>query len=328
METQNFATNPRAQLGGKPRPLQTADARKITAPGGRALALGWFSIGLGLSQLVAPQVVARAVGAGSSASSLGKMRVLGLRELGVGVGILSRPRQAGWLWARVVGDLIDVALLSVLLDSRNGRRSRAMAAAAAVTGVTLLDALTAVELSGKKGEPVLDETGIRLSRSITVNRSPEDTYRFWRNFENFPRFMAHLESVEVHGSHSHWRANAPAGTSVEWDAEIVVDRPGEAIAWRTLPGSQIPSEGAVHFVPAPGGQGTEVHVELRYEPPAGRVGHLVAKLFGEEPSQQIKGDLRRFKQVLETGEVVHSDASVHRGMHPARPSTMVTKRVG
>jgi uncharacterized membrane protein len=118
---------------------------------------------------------------------------------------------------------------------------------------------------------------------------------------------------------SHWRAKGPAGTGVEWDADITVDRPGETLAWQSREGADVPNSGSVTFSRAPGGRGTEIRVELRYHPPAGRFGAAIAKLFGEEPSQQIEGDLRRLKQVLETGEVVHSDASIHRGMHPARP---------
>ena len=159
-----------------------------------------------------------------------------------------------------------------------------------------------------------------MARSVTIRQPVEMVYAFWRNFENLPRFMNHLESVRVTGDRqSHWVAKAPAGQTVEWDAETVEDRRDELIAWRSLPGSSVPNSGQVRFEPAAGGRGTEVHVELRYDPPGGKLGALVAKLFGEEPAQQVAGDLRRLKQVLETGEVLHSDASIHRGMHPAQP---------
>jgi uncharacterized membrane protein len=135
-------------------------------------------------------------------------------------------------------------------------------------------------------------------------------YGFWRDFERLPSFMAHVQSVESDGpSRSHWRAAAPAGRAVEWDAAIIHDIPGEVIEWRSLPGSDVPNSGRVRFVDAPGDRGTEVHLELAYEPPAGTLGVAVAKVFGEEPRQQAKDDLRRFKQVMETGEVVRSDAS-------------------
>ncbi|MFN2608282.1 MAG: SRPBCC family protein [Acidimicrobiales bacterium] len=145
--------------------------------------------------------------------------------------------------------------------------------------------------------------------TVTVNRPPDEVYAYWRDFERLPTFMYHLESVDVNeGGRSHWRAKGPAGTSVEWDAELVDDTPGARIAWRSVEGS-VDSQGQVAFTPAPGGRGTEVAVDLDYSPPGGAVGALVAKLFGEEPTQQLKDDLRRFKQVLETGEVLRSDAS-------------------
>ena len=137
--------------------------------------------------------------------------------------------------------------------------------------------------------------------------------------------MRHLESVHITGEgNSHWVARGPAGTRVEWDATLIEDRPGELISWRSLPDSEVANAGTVRFNPAPGNRGTEVHVQLRYAPPAGKAGAMIAKLFGREPSQEVEGDLRRFKQVLETGEVVHSDASIHRGMHPAQPSSEAT----
>ena len=147
------------------------------------------------------------------------------------------------------------------------------------------------------------ERGIKVEKSVTINRSPEELYRFWRNFENLPRFMNHLESVHVTGeTRSHWVAKAPAGTTVEWDAEIYNEHENELIAWRSLPGADVDSAGSVHFKPATTGRGTEVRVSLKYDPPGGIIGAYVAKLFGEEPSQQVQEDLRRFKQLMETGE--------------------------
>ncbi len=162
--------------------------------------------------------------------------------------------------------------------------------------------------------------------AITVNASPEDVYARWHDFERLPTFMHHLESVKVTGEgRSHWVAKAPAGTTVEWDAEIVEDIPGQRIAWRSVEGSDVSNSGLVQFQPAPAGQGTEVRVELQYDPPGGTpggtlggalggtlggaVGKIVAKLFGEEPNQQLADDLRRFKQLVETGEIARSDGS-------------------
>ncbi|MGB7925056.1 MAG: SRPBCC family protein [Pyrinomonadaceae bacterium] len=145
--------------------------------------------------------------------------------------------------------------------------------------------------------------GIKVEKSVTVNKSPAELYSFWRNFENLPRFMNHLESVRVTGGNrSHWVAKAPAGTTVEWDAEIHNEKENELIAWRSLEGADVASAGSVHFTAAPGGRATEVKVVLKYDPPGGVVGATIARLFGEEPSQQIEDDLRRFKQVMETGD--------------------------
>ena len=135
-------------------------------------------------------------------------------------------------------------------------------------------------------------------------------YAFWRDLENLPRFMEHVESVRVTGERrSHWEAKAPPGTTVEWDAEIVDDRPGELIAWLSVDAADVDTSGTIRFSRAPGGRGTEVTVELRYAPPGVSSRETVAKLLGEEPETQAYDDLRRFKQVLETGEVVRSEGS-------------------
>jgi uncharacterized membrane protein len=145
--------------------------------------------------------------------------------------------------------------------------------------------------------------GIKVEKSVTVNRSPEELYRFWRNFENLPRFMDHLESVSVEGAgRSHWVAKAPAGTTVEWDAEVYNEKENELIAWRSLEGADVDNAGSVRFEATPEGRGTTVRISLKYDPPGGLIGSTFAKLFGEEPSQQIEEDLRRFKQVMEAGE--------------------------
>jgi uncharacterized membrane protein len=152
------------------------------------------------------------------------------------------------------------------------------------------------------------ERGIRVERSVTINRPPEELYRFWRNFENLPRFMNHLEEVRVDGpTRSHWVAKAPAGMSVEWDAEVYNEKENEFVAWRTLEGADVASAGSVHFEKAPGDRGTVVRVTLLYDPPGGRLGAAIARLFGENPDQQIADDLRRFRQLMETGEVTTTE---------------------
>ena len=151
----------------------------------------------------------------------------------------------------------------------------------------------------------------QVSKSVTIRRPRDVVYQFWRDLDNLPRFMYHLQAVQAADSgRSHWVASAPGGLTVEWDAEIVQDIPGELIAWRSLPDSDIAHLGTVQFRDAPGDRGTEVDVELRYGAPGGSAGAMIAKVFGEEPNQQVRDDLRRFKQVMETGEVVLSDGSL------------------
>jgi uncharacterized membrane protein len=154
---------------------------------------------------------------------------------------------------------------------------------------------------GKKG---LLTDKIHVKKSVTINKSPAELYQFWRNFENLPRFMAHLESVSnSEGNRSHWVAKAPFGTTVEWDAEITSDQENERIGWQSVADADVPNSGVVEFRPT-STRGTEVRVVLTYEPPAGKLGAAVAKLFGEEPSQQVYGDLYRFKSLMESGEVI------------------------
>jgi uncharacterized membrane protein len=144
--------------------------------------------------------------------------------------------------------------------------------------------------------------GVRVDERIVLNRPRHEVYRFWRNLENLPRFMDHLESVTVlDEARSHWVAKGPGGSRVEWDAVIHNEIPNELIAWRSLEGSEVDHAGSVHFSPTETGD-TEVRVVLRYDPPAGRVGAAVAWLFGENPSRQVAEDLRRLKQVVEALE--------------------------
>jgi uncharacterized membrane protein len=148
------------------------------------------------------------------------------------------------------------------------------------------------------------EHGIHVAQAMTINRSPQECYDFWKNFSNLPRFMRHLERVDVKDEKSsHWVAKGPAGYEVEWDAEIINDEPYALIAWRSLSGSDVDNAGSVRFVPGPDDRGTEVKVVLDYIPPAGRVGAAIAWLFGRNPDFQIREDLRRFKQIMEAGEI-------------------------
>lgn len=275
--------------------------------------LGWFSIGVGLAEVAAPRAVARAIGLEANGRIPGTLRILGAREIVEGLGILARPRRSWPLWLRVAGDAIDLSLLAYAMRSRCTDRQRLTAAIASVLGVTVLDvfATRRVQRSHRAAmRPVI--------RAITIMRPVSDVYGFWRNLEQLPRFMAHLEAVRpIDGVRSHWVARTPVGLKIEWDAEIVEDRRNERIAWRSIKGSKLPSSGSVSFTPTLDGLGTEVRVEMQMLAPGTSVGAALGKLFA---GPQIEGDLRRLKQVLETGEVVHSDASIHRRPHPAQPS--------
>ena len=294
-----------------------------------ANALGWFSIGLGLAQIAAPRSVARLIGVKDDGKNTALMRTIGMRELASGIGLLNQPRAPQWMWSRVAGDVMDLALLGSALNASDNNRSRTVAATAAVLGVTALDVLCGQQLERQQSEePVADQDSTKnkeadrqVTRSITINRSPDDVYRFWRRLDNLPQFMKHLESVEViDEQRSHWKANGPADRTVEWDAVITDDRPNELIAWQAEDGADVYNEGTVRFREAPGGRGTEVTVDLRYDPPGGAAGVAVAKLLHREPGQQVYDDLRRLKQVLELGEVVVSDATAYAGTpHPAQP---------
>jgi uncharacterized membrane protein len=145
---------------------------------------------------------------------------------------------------------------------------------------------------------------VHVTKAVTINKSPAELYQYWRNFENLPKFMKHLESVTVSGgSRSHWIAKAPLGQRVEWDAELTSDVENERIGWHSVEGSDIANSGVVEFKPT-ADRGTEVKVALTYEAPAGDLGSWIAWLFGEEPSTQVSEDLRRFKQIIETGEII------------------------
>jgi uncharacterized membrane protein len=264
-----------------------------------ARGLGWFSIGIGLAGVIAPRAFAGFLGTRKHGVLF---RIMGMREIASGVGILTQRRPAGWLWARVGGDIIDLVALGKALESKRAKPVNIAIATAAVTGVTALDLRCAREFSDGREAP---DRLVKVKKTILINRAPDELYRCWRDFQNLPRFMKNLESVEVTtDTRSHWIAKGPAGKKIQWDAEIVKDKPGEYITWRSLESADVDNFGSVRFHPAPGGRGTLVSVEMRYSAPAGVLGTTVAKLFGRAPDQEVEEDLRRFKQMMETGEII------------------------
>ena len=153
----------------------------------------------------------------------------------------------------------------------------------------------------KSGVPY--ELGIRVDCDVTIAKPVSEVYKFWRNLENLPRFMNHIDCIRVVDErNSHWVVNGPAGMKVEWDAEIVNDIPDQVIGWRSLPGSQVDNGGSVRFAEA-GEDSTIVRVSLQYNPPAGTIGARIARMFGEDPAQTIQTDMQRFKELMETGAI-------------------------
>jgi uncharacterized membrane protein len=294
--------------------------------------LGWFSIGLGLTEFFAPRAVARLSGLDEEDYE-GLLRAYGLRELIAGAAILSRPRPTYWMWNRVLGDAIDLATLARARHSANdrGRLATATAAVLAVTALDIacsvdyarhktpsLDQHTSPDEESYKSPEMVDGTQI-LSAITTINKPVAEVYAFWKNPQNYPRFMENLDSIKITGNNqAHWKIKAPVGLSVEWDATVINDVPNEVIEWRSLDGGEIHNAGTVRFRSISGDR-TEVELTSQIKPKGGPLGAKIAKVFSAVPKTRLSNDLRRFKQLIEVGEIIKSDASAVSGMHPARP---------
>lgn len=277
--------------GALPNSTNFSGANGSTVKGARFL--GWFSIGLGAAELFAPKFIGRMIGIRGHETLI---RSMGVREIAAGIAVLTEKTPTRSMMGRVAGDAVDLALLGAGLASDGADKGKVGTAIGVVAGITALDVICASQLQSPS-KP------LSTVQTIAVNKTPEECYQFWRNFENLPRFMEHVESVKALGDGKyHWVVKAPAGTTVEWDAELMHDSP-DRVAWQSLPGADVPNSGAVEFQKATAGHGTIVKATIHYDPPGGRIGSAVAKLFGEEPSIQAKMDLRRFKAVIETGEV-------------------------
>jgi uncharacterized membrane protein len=256
-----------------------------------ARAIGWFGIGLGAVELLAPRGFGRSIGVDAPAWLI---RLIGLREMAGGVGILTQPEPGPWIEARATGDLMDLMLLGVAFSSPSANRDRVAAAVAATAGITALDLLYGAVLERAR------DRDVQVRPAIVVERPREALYAFWRKLENLPLFMRHLESVRaIAANRWHWVAKGLLGTTVEWVSEIIDDRPNELIAWRSVEGSGLENWGAVTFEPADEGRGTVVRVEMGYRPPGGALGAKVARLFGKAPERQAGADLRVFKIMME-----------------------------
>jgi uncharacterized membrane protein len=315
------------------------------SPVGERLAdvLGWASLGLGVPQTSTPDRFAESIGVRGDDGSRFWTRVVGVRELLAAAGILAleRPRPVGWVWARVAGDMMDLALLGRAWQSKRADAGRLAAAIGAVVGITAADVYTGMRLRREPGEgaaespaPQAEGLDVHVATSITVRRPRAEVYAFWHDFANLPTFMDHLETVVVIAgeNRSRWTAHLPVGRTVEWEATVIDDVPDSLIAWESLEGSDVKNSGVVSFTEAPGDRGTEIHLEMGYDAPGGPAGAMLAKLVGEDPGQQVRNDMRRFKQVMETGEIVRSDSTPEgpgeRGFFRQRPAQPVEQPVG
>jgi uncharacterized membrane protein len=274
--------------------------------------LGWFSIALGVAELAVPKTLATAIGVDPRGATPWAVRAMGLREVVAGLAVLMQPRRPLPLWARVAGDAIDLALLGVAAGAKRTSTPRLVGAVAAVAGVTALDLV-----AGIRTQRAYNQANRPVISSVTINKPPDEVYAFFRKLSQLPLFMDYLAEVrELDHHRSHWVAKLPVGTAA-WDAQIIEDRPGELIAWQSALGSPINTRGRVTFANAPGRNMTEVRVEMQLGFLGTKPSTTLAKAFARP---QIKADLRRLKQVLETGEVLDSDASVHRRPHAAQPA--------
>ncbi len=291
----------RSELRSEEMPPSTALAR----------GLGWFSLALGAAEIGAPRFLSRLIGIEPSTKTSVVMRLMGAREIAAGINVLLQPRRPWPLWARVAGDALDLALLGIGATRRTSALKLA-GAVAAVGGVTALDVIASV-----KAQKAHAHANRPVIFSVTINKPPAEVYAFYRDFERLPRFMDYLEEVEVIDSRrSRWVSKPLSlGKTVSWEAEILEDIPGEVIAWQST--SMIKTRGRVTFTKAPGRNATEVRVEMQLGVTGLGASAALAKIFSKS---QIKGDLRRLKQVMETGEVLMSDATVTRRPHPAQPS--------
>jgi uncharacterized membrane protein len=281
-------------------------------PNGMSRGLGWLGVGLGVTELAFPRTLASVVGVDqrNRASSM-IVRALGVREIASGLAVLASPRHPAPLWARVIGDAIDLGLLGLAMTARGSNHRRLALSLGAIAGIAAADVIAAQHrMRARRGSPVI--------ASVTINKPPLEVYEFFRRFDHLPQFMDYLTSVEQLGPRrSRWTAKLPIGGTVSWEAEILGDEPGSALWWCSVEDSPIQTRGRVTFTRTPGRNMTEVRVELQLGVLGRGTSTSLARLFAKP---QVKADLQRLKQVMETGEVLRSDASHHQLLRPAQPA--------
>ncbi|MBV8902463.1 MAG: SRPBCC family protein [Acidobacteriia bacterium] len=291
-------------------------------------ALGYLSIGLGVAEIAAPRLLSGVIGAPPSRPWL--LRGMGIREVANGLGILAQPRQAEWMWARVVGDAVDLGLLGLAFTSHRANGLRLIAATAAVAGVTALDVFRSMRLCGKRYRHVSPRMlsngrGARIQRSIAINCTPDRVYDVCRNFSNLPRSIPYLQSVQEMGNKTlRWVARTPAGKAMESTVALIEDRPHQLISWRSLNDDPNENSGSLRISEAPTRRGTILTLELHYKPAADGTGFLDMML-GARADFHAQEALRRLKGLVETGEIPTT-----KGQTSGRPpgSTSVDQEVG
>lgn len=271
-----------------------------------ARGLGWFSVALGVAELIAPRGVTRVLGLRGREDLV---RAYGLREIGTGIGILTSKDPAPWIWGRVGGDALDLATVAGGLGSR--QNGNVLLTLLALGGVTALDVTCGRQL-GRDRETGDDGTDAgapadapEAERSITIGKPAQELYQRWRDPVTLSRVMAPFATVRTSDAgNMHWQVEGPLRQTLDWTTETVGDRPGEATGWRSLPGAQVPSEGLIRFSPATGGRGTVATLRIRFDPPGGILGDALARLLGGlVPATMTDTALHRFKSLVETGEI-------------------------
>lgn len=271
-----------------------------------ARGLGWFSIALGITELIAPHAITRTLGLRGREDLV---RTYGLREIGTGIGILASEDPTPWIWGRVGGDALDLATVAGGLES--SKRGNALLALLALGGVTAMDVACGRQLGRDRGTggnghgAGAPADAPETERSVTIGKSAQELYERWRDPKTLSRVMAPFATVRASETGgTHWQVEGLLGHTLDWTMETVDDRPGEAIGWRSLPGAQVPSEGSVRFRPATGGRGTVATLRIRFDPPGGVLGDAVAKLRGGLiPATIADMALHRFQSLVETGEI-------------------------
>jgi uncharacterized membrane protein len=275
------------------------------SPATLARGLGWFSIGLGVAELLAPRALTRTLGLRGHERLI---RAYGLREIGTGIGILAARDPSPWIWGRVGGDALDMATVAAGFAGPRPPTGNVALSLLALAGVGAVDLMCAEQLgAGRRGAA---GRGVapgdpQVERSITIGKPAEELHRRWRDPETVRQVAAFFMSVTPAGEdRARWRVEGPLGRAYEGEVEITDDRPGEAVGWHSLAGADVPSEGAMRFRPAQGGRGTVATLRVRFDPPGGALGAAAMKLLGGlVPATTVDTLLHRFKSLVETGEI-------------------------